>query len=166
MLGGTPSHSLMQLLPTTIQSVAANDRVDFLALLAFEVVPEAAKVLVGLAHMLQLTQDKLDNDDVVEIANNGNIVREYVFRVREVHKRRQQIGIRSPTKSGKGSLWRISSSTSRMASMISTSPASRTALRDCLSASRKNRRSRSVSSKEIFIVMSAGYRQVPMAVNA
>ena len=138
--------------------------------------PIAAKILIRFADVKQLLHNQLDHDDVVEIANDGNIVRENVFWICEINKHGQQafaIRVRelpflvrkhlqerfdfrdatSDTKSGRGARLRISSSTSRIASTISPSSACRTASRECCRASRKYFRSRSLSSNEILRLM-------------
>ena len=64
----------MQLLATPVDAVAAYDRVHARAVGCVEIIAKCAKIVVRFAHVLHLARDELDDDDVVEIANNGNIV--------------------------------------------------------------------------------------------
>ena len=73
-----------------IMSVAANDRVDVARSLAIVFIAKRAKVVVSFADMLQFPRHEFDHDDVVEIADHGNLVRQNVFGIREVDERGEQ----------------------------------------------------------------------------
>ena len=80
----------MQLLPSTIQSVATNYRVDTFALCPIEVFAELAKIVIRFTNMLQLAGNQLNDDDVIKITNNRDIIGQNIFRIREIDEGCQQ----------------------------------------------------------------------------
>jgi hypothetical protein len=69
----------MQLLPTSINSVASNNRIEVFAILFFEVFAKLAEVLVGNAYVLEFAHDKLNDNDIVKIANDQDVVEPNIF---------------------------------------------------------------------------------------
>ena len=90
LLRRAPPHALVQLLALPVEAVAANHRVDIGSVFLFEFVAKCAEVIVGFAHMQQFTRDEFDDDDVIEVTNNRNVVREDIFGVREIDEGCQQ----------------------------------------------------------------------------
>jgi len=83
-------HSLVQLLAFAIDSIAADRAIDILAVLVIEFMAEDAKVIVCLTNVLHLSCNKLDDDDVVEITDDGNIVGQDILGIAEIDEHRQE----------------------------------------------------------------------------
>ncbi len=84
-------HSLMQLLPSAIQAVATDRGIDTAIMFAVEFLAKPAVVLVGLPNMLQFAGNEFQDDDVIEIANDRNVIGKNVLRVAEIYERGQDV---------------------------------------------------------------------------
>lgn len=76
----------MELLSPAIETVAAHRCVDAAIVLVVELISVAAIVLVGLAYVLQLSRYELQDDDIVEVADDRYLVRKNIFGVAEIHE--------------------------------------------------------------------------------
>jgi hypothetical protein len=72
------------LLPPAVESIAANGRIHAGIVFAVEIVAIPAEVIIGLTDVLQFARYEFQDDDVIEIADDRNIVGQYVFRVAEI----------------------------------------------------------------------------------
>ena len=84
-------HSLMQLLPSTIQAVAADRGIDTAVMFAVEFLAKPAEILVGLPNMLQFAGNEFQDDDVIEIANDRNVIRKNVLGIAEIYECGQDV---------------------------------------------------------------------------
>ena len=82
-------HSLMQLLPSAIQAIATDRGVDTAIMCAVEFVAIPAVVLVSFANMLQFAGNEFQDDDVIEIANDRDVVGKNVLGIAEIYERGQ-----------------------------------------------------------------------------
>lgn len=80
----------MQLPAFSIETVAPDCSIDFRTVSCVEIVAKVTEVIVRVADMLQFACYKFENDDVIEIADYGNIVREDVLGISKVNERGQQ----------------------------------------------------------------------------
>ncbi len=74
----------MQLLPAPVDSVAAHRGIEIIAVLAVEVLPKLAKVVIGFLHMMQVPNHELHDNDIVEVANDRDVVGQYILGITKV----------------------------------------------------------------------------------
>ncbi len=89
----------MQLLPPPIEPIAPHCRIHIAVMFAVELVAKPAVVLVSFTNMLQFARYEFQDNDVVEIADDRNIIRKDIFRVAEIYECGQDaftVGRRQP----------------------------------------------------------------------
>ena len=77
----------MQLLPPPIQAIAPHCRIHTFLMFTIELVAKPAVVLVGFANVLQFARNEFQDNDVVEIADDRDLIRKNIFGVAEVYER-------------------------------------------------------------------------------
>ena len=76
----------MQLLPPPIEAIAPDGRIHIVVVFTVELVAKPAIVLVCFTNVLQLARNEFQDNDVVEIADDRNIVRKDILRVAEIYE--------------------------------------------------------------------------------
>ncbi len=80
----------MQLLAPAVDPIAPDRAVNRLAAVTIEFPPKPTEVYVRFAHVLQFACDEFEHDDIVEVTDDGDMIRQYIFRVAEIDEYRKQ----------------------------------------------------------------------------
>ena len=79
-------HSLMQLLSPPVETVAPDRGVDAAVMFAVEFLAVTAVVLIGFTHVLQFARYEFQDNDIVEVTDDGNFIRKNVFGIAEIYE--------------------------------------------------------------------------------
>jgi len=79
----------MQLLPPPIEAVATDRGIDAAVMFAVEFLTVTAVIPVGFTHVLQFARCEFQDNDIVEVTDDRNLIRENVFGIAEIYEGRQ-----------------------------------------------------------------------------
>lgn len=80
----------MQLLALAVQAVTPNGAIDLRAVFVVKVLTKITKIVVRFANVPKISCYEFNNNDIIEIADDRNIVGQNIFGITEVDEHREQ----------------------------------------------------------------------------